>query len=316
MDIPSLTQALARDGAWVVLLNVLLQQVGLPIPAVPTLMVAGSLAGWSPQAGLLLAAAVLASVVADGLWYLAGRAFGYRVLSVLCRLSINPGSCVTQTEERFLRWGVWSLVIAKFVPGFSTVAPPIAGALRMPLPRGSWAAAVGAALWAGAALLAGWLLRDQLQATLALMDGHEALVLALLALALGLWIAARLWQKRRFERAAAIPHIGPAELMQAMRSARPPLLLDLRGASMLAATGPVAGASPAALDRLHEVVGQWPKDHPIVTFCACPQDATAVRAAGELVRAGYTAVRPLAGGYDAWMRQLASDSLKTAAPPA
>jgi rhodanese-related sulfurtransferase len=104
--------------------------------------------------------------------------------------------------------------------------------------------------------------------------------------------------------------------MNAMRSDRPPLLLDLRGAAMLAATGPVPGATPAALDRLRDAVGPLPKDHPIVTFCACPQDATAVRAAGELVRAGYTAVRPLAGGYDAWMRQLASDSLRTAAPPA
>ena len=308
MDIASLTQDLMRDAVLVVFLNVLLQQAGLPIPALPTLLVAGSLAGWSPQAGLLLAAAVLASVVADALWYFAGRLFGYRVLSVLCRLSINPGSCVSETEARFMRWGVWSLVVAKFVPGFSTVAPPIAGALRMPLTSFLAAAAIGAALWAGAALLAGWLLRDQLRATLAQMEGHEPAVVAALALALVLWIAVKLWQKRRFEQAAAIPHIGAAELMKAMQSPQPPLLLDFRGAAMVEATGPVAGATPAELARLRDVVGQWPKDRPIVTFCACPQDATAVRAAGELVRAGYTTVRPLAGGYDAWMRQLASSS--------
>ena len=308
MDIASLTQDLMRDAVLVVFLNVLLQQAGLPIPALPTLLVAGSLAGWSPQAGLLLAAAVLASVVADALWYFAGRLFGYRVLSVLCRLSINPGSCVSETEARFMRWGVWSLVVAKFVPGFSTVAPPIAGALRMPLTSFLAAAAIGAALWAGAALLAGWLLRDQLRATLAQMEGHEPAVVAALALALVLWIAVKLWQKRQFEQAAAIPHIGAAELMKAMQSPQPPLLLDFRGAAMVEATGPVAGATPAELARLRDVVGQWPKDRPIVTFCACPQDATAVRAAGELVRAGYTTVRPLAGGYDAWMRQLASSS--------
>ncbi len=311
MDIAALTQALTRDAVWVVFLNVLLQQFGLPIPAVPTLMVAGSLAGWSPRAALLLLAAVLASVVADWLWYLAGRAFGYRVLSVLCRLSINPGSCVTQTEARFLRWGVWSLVVAKFVPGFSTVAPPIAGSLRMPLPGFLAAAALGAALWAGAALLAGWLLRDQLHAALVLVAGNQSLVLALLALALALWIAAKLWQKRRFERAAAIPHIGPAELLQALQSSRPPLLLDLRGAALAAATGPVAGAMPVDLEHLHDVVRHWPRDQPIVTFCACPQDATAIQAAWQLLNAGYTDARPLAGGYDAWMREL-----RTGAPPA
>ncbi|WP_246264483.1 DedA family protein [Aromatoleum toluvorans] len=133
MDLSQITEAIQRDAVWVVFVNVLLQQLGLPVPAVPTLLVAGSLAAGSGQAGAMLVAAVCASVVADWLWYLAGRLFGYRVLSGLCRLSINPASCVTQTEARFVRWGLWSLVVAKFVPGFSTVAPPIAGSLRLSL---------------------------------------------------------------------------------------------------------------------------------------------------------------------------------------
>lgn len=108
MDLAQLTDALQRDAAWVVFLNVLLQQLGLPVPAVPTLLLAGSLAA-SPLHGMqLLAAAVLASVLADWVWYLAGRSFGYRVLAGLCRLSINPGSCVSATEARFTRWGAWS----------------------------------------------------------------------------------------------------------------------------------------------------------------------------------------------------------------
>ncbi|MDE2585372.1 MAG: hypothetical protein KGN39_08225, partial [Betaproteobacteria bacterium] len=105
MDLNQLSDALQRDAVWVVFLNVLMQQLGLPVPAVPTLMLAGSLAAAPGQAGKLLAAAILASVIADWVWYLAGRAFGYRVLSGLCRLSINPGSCVSDTEARFLRWG-------------------------------------------------------------------------------------------------------------------------------------------------------------------------------------------------------------------
>ncbi|MEQ1517160.1 MAG: sulfurtransferase, partial [Usitatibacteraceae bacterium] len=93
MNITDLTAALQRDAVWVVFANVLLQQLGLPIPAVPTLLLAGSLAMSFGHGGQLLAAAVVASMLADWLWYFAGRAFGYRVLTGLCKLSINPGSC-------------------------------------------------------------------------------------------------------------------------------------------------------------------------------------------------------------------------------
>ena len=162
MELAQISESLQRDAVWVVFLNVLLQQAGLPVPAVPTLLLAGSL--WERPRGnspSVLAAAIVASVVADWMWYLAGRAFGYRVLSGLCKLSINPGSCVSQTEARFVRWGLGSLVFAKFIPGFSTVAPPIAGSLRMRLPGFLLAAATGAALWAGLSLGAGWLLRNE-----------------------------------------------------------------------------------------------------------------------------------------------------------
>jgi len=172
MDITELGQTLQRDAVAVVFVNVLLQQIGLPVPAVPTLLLAGSLAALPGQLGKVLAAAVLASVLADLLWYALGRRFGYRVLAGLCRLSINPASCVSQTEARFIRWGLSSLVVAKFVPGFSTVAPPIAGALRMSLSGFIAAAAAGAALWAGLALGAGWVLRDTVQAAILTLDRH------------------------------------------------------------------------------------------------------------------------------------------------
>lgn len=304
MDITPITETLQRDAVWVVFANVLLQQLGLPVPAVPTLLVAGSIAVASGQAAQMLAAAVLASVVADLLWYAAGRVFGYRVLSGLCRLSLNPATCVSATEERFIRWGVWSLVVAKFVPGFSTVAPPIAGSLRMPLPSFLAAAAIGAALWAGAALLAGHLLRAELQAALAFMSRHATTTVVAIGLGLGAWLAWKLWQRRRFGQLAAIPHITASELQAALDSRTPLLLLDFRGAAMIAQTGPIAGATQADLDGLAQAVGDWPKHHDIVTLCACPENATAVRAAHSLTTLGYTSVRPIEGGYDAWARTL------------
>jgi membrane protein DedA with SNARE-associated domain/rhodanese-related sulfurtransferase len=300
MDLVQITESLQRDAVWVVFLNVLAQQGGLPVPAVPTLLLAGSLALSSGQLAAMLAAAIVASVLADALWYQAGRVFGYRVLAGLCRLSINPGSCVSQTESRFVRWGLGSLVIAKFVPGFSTVAPPIAGALRMSLSGFLLASALGAALWAGLALLAGWLLRSEVQAVIGALERNAASALLVVAAVIGLWLGWKLWQKYRFRRLAAVPHISIGELLAALDSNQPPLVLDLRGAIMVAETGPIPGAVVADHDRLFEAVGDWPRHRPIVTLCHCPEDVGAIQAANRLLDAGYRSVRPLLGGYDAW----------------
>ena len=301
MELSQISESLQRDAVWVVFLNVLLQQAGLPVPAVPTLLLAGSLAVSSNQLANILAAAIVASVIADWMWYLAGRAFGYRVLSGLCKLSINPGSCVSQTEARFVRWGLGSLVVAKFIPGFSTVAPPIAGSLRMALPGFLLAAAAGAALWAGLALGAGWILRREVQTVISALDEQAGSVLVVVVGVVAIWLSWKLWQKYRFRQWSAVPHITPAELLAAMEAQQPLLLLDLRGHSMVAETGPIVGATIAEHDRLLDAVGNWPRNQPIVTLCACPEDAGAVQAARRLLAEGYLSVRPLQGGYEAWL---------------
>lgn len=299
-----ITATLQSNAVWVVFANVLLQQLGLPVPAVPTLLAAGSMIMTFGQAGQLIGVAVLASVFADLLWYVAGRAFGYRVLSGLCKLSLNPGSCVSSTESLFMRWGARSLVVAKFIPGFSTVGPPIAGSLKLPLPSFLFSAGVGAGLWAGSAVLTGWILRSQVHAAMAILTGHEAMALGAAALGAGLWLGWVIWKKRRFQRSAAIPHISPAALMAAINSDAPPLLLDLRGPALIATSGPIAGATQVQLDDLSRTVHLWPRNRPIVTLCACPNDATSVRAAQDLTALGYISAQPLRGGYDSWIRHL------------
>jgi len=301
MNVAEIASAVERNAVPVVFVNVLLQQLGLPVPAVPTLLLAGSLVAAPGVLAEALAAAVVASVVADWVWYGAGRAFGYRVLAGLCRLSINPASCVTQTESRFVRWGIPSLVVAKFIPGFSTVAPPIAGALRMSITGFLLAAGAGAVLWAGLALGAGWLLRDAVPEAIAMLDRNAAGAALVVGLALVVWLAWKVWQRYRFRQLSAVPHILPAELLAALAADQPPLLLDLRGASMVAEMGPIPGAVVAEHDRLEQAVQGWPKDRPIVTLCACPQDAGAVQAARRLLDQGFVSVRPLTGGYDAWV---------------
>jgi membrane protein DedA with SNARE-associated domain/rhodanese-related sulfurtransferase len=320
MDLFNLSQTLQRDAVPIVFLNVLLKQLGLPVPAVPTLLLAGSLATAPGQAGKILAAAVAASVLADWAWYHAGTLYGYRILTGLCKLSINPASCVSDTEARFVRWGFPSLVVAKFIPGFSTVAPPIAGALRMNQPGFLLAAGAGGALWAGLALGAGWVLKDTVRTLIASLERHAGAAVALVLVLLCAWLGWKLWQKQRFNRLAALPHITADELIAAMNSEPAPLLLDLRSATMIAQTGPVPGARIARHDELAQAVDGWPLDQPIVTLCACPQDAGAIQAARQLLKSGYLSVRPLQGGYEAWTgaagHRVAPSSVSApAAPP-
>jgi membrane protein DedA with SNARE-associated domain/rhodanese-related sulfurtransferase len=301
MDVSNLTAALKHDAIGVVFVNVLLQQLGLPVPAVPTLLIAGSLAvstGWVAQ---LLAAALAASVLADVLWYLAGRSYGYRVLSGLCRLSLNPGSCVSRAESLFMRWGVWSLVFAKFVPGFATVGPPIAGAMGLPLSRFLTAATLGALLWAGAAMLVGYEMRVEVRWLMGAMDRHAGTAVAILAGTVGVWLAWKWLQRLHIQRAADVRFSTAADLLTEMDSAQPPLLLDLRGPARAALEGPVPGATRASLDTLMQAAAGWHRQRRIIAFCACPQDAAAVVAARLLSRKGYRNVRVLKAG-DEWAR--------------
>jgi membrane protein DedA with SNARE-associated domain/rhodanese-related sulfurtransferase len=301
MNVAEIASAVERNAVPVVFLNVLLQQLGLPVPAVPTLLLAGSLAAAPHALSKMLAAAVVASVIADWVWYVAGRAFGYRVLAGLCRLSINPASCVSLTEARFVRWGLPSLVLAKFIPGFSTVAPPIAGALRMSLAAFLLAAGIGALLWAGLAMGTGWLMRGAVPDAIAALDRHAVGTAIVVVLALATSLAWKLWQRARFRRLSAVPHITPVDLLAALEADHPPLLLDLRGASMIAEAGAIPGAVVAEHDRLDQAVRHWPKDRPIVTLCACPEDAGAIQAARRLLEQGFISVRPLRGGHEAWL---------------
>src|SRR5438552_16111464 len=145
-----------RHGVPLVAANVFLEQIGAPIPAVPTLIVAGALARNGQMSSThVLVWAVIASVIADTIWFALGRRYGYRVLRTLCRVSLSPDSCVRDTEANFERWGMKSLLVAKFIPGFSTVAPPLAGATNRGTLEFLIYDAIGAFLWAGSAVAAG-----------------------------------------------------------------------------------------------------------------------------------------------------------------
>ena len=152
---------IAQYGMLLVFLNVLLAQAGVPVPAVPTLVVAGALAaaGRLPLAGIV-AATLLGCLLGDLAWYLAGRRYGAGVMRTLCRISLSPDSCVKQSELRFQRWRGHVLLVAKFVPGLSMLAPPLVGAMGLPLRRFLLLDGLGALLWAGGASALRYALAD------------------------------------------------------------------------------------------------------------------------------------------------------------
>lgn len=297
----SIAADLARYGVPFVGFNVLLQQLGLPIPAVPTMMVAGALAV-SGRIDLLaaLAVAVAASLVADLLWFWAGRRYGYTVLRFLCRVSLSPDTCVRQTEGIFERWGFYSVVVSKFVPGFSTVAPPIAGALSMRVGAFALASIASAVLWAGAAMGAGALFANEIDAALTWMTSHLPLASAVVAVVVAAYALVKLWQRLRMTRLLASSMMSVAELRQRLDGEPRPFVIDVGSSLAHGARPHIPGAVLLDLDTLAQR-DDFPGDRDIVVYCACPNEVSARRGAQLLLAKGYRRVRPLKGGIDAWV---------------
>ena len=292
---------LSHYGVWFVFVNVLLQQIGLPIPAVPTMMVAGALAAAGHLNGLAaFALSVCASLLADLAWFWAGRRYGYPVLRFLCRVSLSPDTCVRQTEGIFERWGFYSVVLSKFVPGFSTVAPPIAGALRMSSGGFVMASIASAALWVGAAMGTGYVFTAQIAVVLAWMAAHLGLAtLAIGSVAL-VYVLVKAWQRWRLARFVNASLIEIDELRTMLEAEARPFVVDI-GSRLAQQSRPhIPGAALLDLDAI-ERVDDFPADRDIVVYCACPNEASARRAAQILLKRGYTRVRPLRGGLDAWV---------------
>jgi membrane protein DedA with SNARE-associated domain/rhodanese-related sulfurtransferase len=293
----------SRFTLGVVFLNVLLEQLGLPLPAVPTLVIAGALAAdHKLPAAALYALAVTACVLGDSAWYLAGRVYGGRVLNLLCRISLTPDSCVSQTQTSFERWGAKALVVAKFVPGLSIMAPPLAGAMRMRFARFSAFSALGGALWVGAALLAGVLLKSQIERLLPRAAGIGGAALLTILLLLGAYILFKWWQRRRFYRALRMARISVAELHDQMSRDAAPLVVDVRSPTAVALElRRIPGALHVPVQEVERHMGRFARDREVILYCTCPNEASAAQAARLLMNIGFSRVRPLHGGLAAWI---------------
>lgn len=293
---------IAEFGVLVVFFNVLVEQAGVPVPAVPTLIVAGALAanGKVPLLDVVLSA-LLACLIADTLWYWAGRRFGAGVMRTLCRISLSPDSCVKQSELRFHRWRGRMLLIAKFVPGLSTVAPPLVGAMGLRPGAFLLLDGLGSLLWAGVAVGVGHVFSTQVDRVLAAIEAAGTLAMQMLLVLLALYIAVKWWQRHRLLVALRMARISVEELNAAIAAGQNPVVVDVRSeSSRLLDTRVIPGALLADLDGVHRTLADVPRDRELVIYCSCPNEVSAAKAAKMLMTLGYRRVRPLLGGLDAW----------------
>jgi membrane protein DedA with SNARE-associated domain/rhodanese-related sulfurtransferase len=299
----ALLQGLSRYGLSVVIVNVFINQLGIPVPVVPTLIVAGAVAaaGQLSFAWVFLGSA-LACVAADGVWYLIGRFFGLKVLRTLCRISLEPDSCVSQTQGRFERWGVNSLVIAKFVPGLAIVAPPLAGVLNIGWPRFLFLSTLAAFLWVGAWMVGGALFRTQIESLLEILKSYGGLAGGVIVGVLVVYIAYKWFERERFLRKLRMARISAKELHQLIKSGAAPVIVDVRS-STARSLDPrwIPNARHVPLGDVGGHIADLPRDKEIVLYCTCPSEASAARVAKLLINHGFTQVRPLFGGLDAWL---------------
>jgi membrane protein DedA with SNARE-associated domain/rhodanese-related sulfurtransferase len=289
-------------GAAALAFVLFIKRMGVPVPALPFLLLAGAQAMDDlPFAFKACAAATAAVMLADGAWFEAGRRYGRGMLGLMCRISISPASCIRRSETTFARRGAATVLVAKFIPGVSGLAPPLAGALGMAAGPFLLLNLAGTVLWIGSGLALGMVFHDQVDGAVRLLQDMGAAALPWLIAAFAGYILWLLAQRGLIHhRAARAPRLAPAVLAQMLARGDPVLLIDVRGAGT-ALGGRIPGAVQATIDSagVHGLP-QLPIGAELVTYCDCPQDVSAAHAALRLARQG-AQVRVLQGGFAAWV---------------
>lgn len=298
---PNLIELLQLYGVLIVFAIVLVEQGGLPIPAFPILVVSGALAATGGISwAACMAVAVLACLIADYFWFSAGRLHGTRVLRLLCKISLSPDSCVSQTEDKFARFGVKSLIVSKFVPGFNIIAAPMSGALGVRTAHFLVYSISGSMLWSGTGLALGaWFHRgvDQLLVFMSTMGTAAVLVIGGM---LVLFILYKYAERRRFHRAMAVERISMDDYLALLGQGVEPLLVDARSSTARQLQAAIPGALLYHDGERAAFMAAFDKERHIIVYCSCPNDVSAAHVARQLMESGFHRARPLSGGLDAW----------------
>lgn len=261
---------LLRHGYWVLVANVFAEGIGLPIPSVPVLLGMGALAGLGNfSIWISLALAVAAALTSDLIWFQLGHVRGHSILNLLCRMSLEPDSCVSNTKTLFGRLGARALLVAKFVPGLGATAAPLAGLTRMNPWKFLAADAAGAALWSATYLAAGYLFRNRLELAAEQAGRMGSFLVLVIGAALAGYVVWKYYQRRRFIRGLRVSRITPEELMTMITSGVDVVVVDLRHKLEVATDNlKLPGAIWMTLDQLESRHQEIPRDREVILYCS------------------------------------------------
>jgi membrane protein DedA with SNARE-associated domain/rhodanese-related sulfurtransferase len=296
----------ASYGPLLVFINVLAASLGLPVPALPTLIFVGASIAMAPGeiwSSLLLALAtsVAASLLGDTVWFKAGRRYGGKTLQTLCKVSLSRDTCVKQTERFFGRWGARVLFVAKFIPGLSMVSVPLAGAMGVRYATFLQYDGVGAGLWAAAGLALGAVFAYQLDLLFAVLGLYGRDAAATAGVLLVLYIGYRWYSRRALAKKLETARMTVDQLHTLMQAGDMPLVFDIRSPEKRFLDPVIIPGAQFADERdLGGLVGSLKREQKIVIYCSCPNEVSAAWMAKHLRELGFPGAMPLLGGLDAW----------------
>jgi membrane protein DedA with SNARE-associated domain len=262
---------MARHGYALTFGLLLAEAIGLPFPAAIALVAAGAAVAahalWGPY---VLLAALVALLMGDTVQFWLGRYMGWLLLGFLCRVSINPETCILRSAESFYKCGKVTLVIAKFIPGVNTMAAPLAGSMKMRFWQFLRLDFAGALLYSVTYLVVGYLSRDFLAA---LLRGFHTAGLAMevvVLVALLVYAIYRVVRYRKNKMYRVVPRIQVQELAARLASedAGRVLIIDVRSHGYYdSGTARIKGSIRIEPNNLEEEIKNLPKDKDIYLYC-------------------------------------------------
>ena len=256
-----------RHGYAVLFFWILAEQGAVPIPSIPLLLVCGAMTRVGKlNAGWILFYGLAACLIADGTWFQLGRWRGSKILGFLCRVTLEPDSCVRETESGFAKYGVGFLLVSKFIPGMNAMAAPLAGSSGV-----SWAQfllfdVLGASIWISSIGTLGYLFSEQLEAVGDIVGRAGFRLFLSIVLAIGAWVGWKYFQRRRFLKRFAMARITPGELREMLDAGEPVVVIDVRS-EMSAQRHPVPGTINIPLSTLGDRHSEVPRDREVILFC-------------------------------------------------
>nr|WP_277186442.1 DedA family protein/thiosulfate sulfurtransferase GlpE [Caballeronia sp. BR00000012568055] len=304
-----LHQLVDKFGPAIVFVNVMGSALGLPVPAMPTMIIVGAsialmavngAAFWPPLVGVLCVA-VAGGVLGDLVWFQGGRKYGDKTLKTICKLSLSRDTCVKKTERFFGKWGVRVLLVAKFIPGLSLVSVPLAGAMGVKLRSFIAHDGAGIALWSAVGLSLGVLFAAQLEMFFAMMSQLGRQAIMVLAVLLAIYVAYRWWRRRALMATLEKARISVDQLYSLMNDEPLPVIFDIRSPEKRMLDPFAIPGSMFADERdLAKIIESYDKSRKVIIYCSCPNEVSAAWMAKTMRNAGFRDVLPLTGGLDAW----------------